>query len=139
MSYGRMHRPANPARFFALSHVGMQKALIALEQAEAHAEQDEAENTRLQLILAAAQACVLTGDSTSMPEGDPDDCKLLHDIADLFCSKRDSEAEVARLTKMVDWLAKALVERGHFIGDISSVSIAANWKEAARRAVAKEK
>ena len=43
-----------------------------------------------------------------------------------------------RLTKMVDWLAKALVERGHFIGDISSSSIAANWKEAARRAVADE-
>ena len=46
-----------------------------------------------------------------------------------------AEAQVARLIKERDWLAKALVERGHFIGNISSKSFADNWKESARKAV----
>lgn len=47
-------------------------------------------------------------------------------------AKEQAEAENERLTKMVDWMAKALT--GY--GDENEEMSAADWKEAARRAVA---
>ena len=97
----------NPTYGRGLFYTITPRLLNSLEQAEARAEKAEAERKK-----------------------DLAHCKSEFDRAE------KAEAKVARLTKMVDWLAKALVERGHFIGDISSISIAENWKEAARRAVA---
>lgn len=42
--------------------------------------------------------------------------------------------QVERLEKEADWLAHALVERGHVIGDIKDADFRTQWRKAARKA-----
>ena len=110
--------------------------LLAVHDVKGRAEQAEARADFANNVLQSARDCILSGDPTSdvglFLECDEFDKKLLVDIAVLRTRAEKAEANVARLTKMVDWLAQVLT--GY--GDENEEMSAADWKEAARRSVA---
>lgn len=46
--------------------------------------------------------------------------------------------KVERLDKEAEWLAKALVERGHILGSTGNINLYRPWRDAARKAVEKK-
>ena len=100
------------------------KALKALEQAEASAEKAERRNGYFMSRLMEAGRSVTTDDDEFYPERIPD---LVN------AAIEQGQSDVARLTKMVDWLANQLDCPSEFTN--CAVDCAECRKEAARRAV----
>ena len=135
-------------------HASLNKLLDALEQAEARAEKaekelagadaeiselrDELEDSRGTEKAAPNILCAiarLVGVYEHCQEiGDDMGTMSIEAVQELLAEKQRAEANVARLTKMVDWLANQLDCPSEFTN--CAVDCAECRKEAARRAVA---
>lgn len=140
----------------------MIRMLDALEQAEARAEKAEDEKTALEEDMEATEKslkeysgffeelCARLKERFPKQyadlEGDEygEDAFGVHELFDhvidpvIEGAKEQAEANVARLTKMVDWLAGRCAEELGFAKSLfkERKATVSEWKEAARRAVA---
>ncbi len=79
---------------------------VNMGQTDAPVETPEQELVRLRKVVRAAEDCVLLGDTSIIEEGDPEDCALLHDIAELHQENEQNKEELYEANHKIEDLAE---------------------------------